>query len=111
MYGSGSGGLNLQGSFTTRKKSHEDVGPIEDHGIIGRWSIVDGAIILPRQDCAICRNSSSCPSLPKTFQVCCLPRDAQVDFVTSDVSGVSDVEQKREAGMEGPLIFKVRTFG
>ena len=39
------------------------------------------------------------------------PRDAQVDFVTSDAPGVSDVEQKQEAVMEKPVVFKVRTFG
>ena len=47
----------------------------------------------------------------ENFSSVLFPRDAQVDFVTSDVSGVSDVEQKQEAGMERPLVFKVRTFG
>lgn len=51
MYGSGSGGLNLQGSFTTRKKLTRMLVRLK---IMGRWSIVDGAIILPIQDCAIC---------------------------------------------------------
>ena len=36
---------------------------------------------------------SSCPSLPKISQACCLPRDAQVDFVTS-VSRVSRMWNK-----------------
>lgn len=47
----------------------------------------------------------------ENFSSMLFPRDAQVDSVASVVSGVSDVEQKQEAGMARPLVFKIRTFG